>query len=130
MEVKRATFGPYERIGRLLTTDHSPLNTVFDQYSNRQSYEKLEVELTPLPSIKLLFLIDTKTHFVQGKNAQCSLRPACPDEGMERSEACLRQAGICFSPAHMREGSLPAGAGQAEVPPSRILIEFLWEIRN
>ena len=40
------------------------------QYSNRQSYEKLEVDLTPVPSIKVPFLIDTKTHFVQGKNAQ------------------------------------------------------------
>src|SRR5690348_7882442 len=40
------------------------------QYSNRQSYEKLEVDLTHLSSTKVLILIDTKTHFVQGKNAQ------------------------------------------------------------
>jgi|SRR5690348_9186870 len=36
------------------------------QYSNRQSYEKLEVDLTHLSSTKVLILIDTKTHFVQG----------------------------------------------------------------
>ena len=40
------------------------------QYSNRQSYEKLEVDLTHLSSTKVLILIDTKSHFVQGKNAQ------------------------------------------------------------
>jgi hypothetical protein len=44
------------------------------QYSNRQSYEKLEVDLTHLSSTKVLILIDTKTHFVQGKNAQFQCR--------------------------------------------------------
>jgi hypothetical protein len=58
----------------LALTEEGPLGTshCFNryQYSNRQSYEKLEVGLTPLLSIKVLFLIGTKTHFVQGKNAQ------------------------------------------------------------
>ena len=40
------------------------------QYSNRQSYEKLEVGLSHSLSTKVLILIDTKTYFVQGKNAQ------------------------------------------------------------
>src|SRR5690348_13653849 len=40
------------------------------QYSNRKSYEKLEVDLTPLLSTKLLFLIAKNSHFIQGKNAQ------------------------------------------------------------
>ena len=40
------------------------------QYSNRQPYEKLEVDLTPASSTKVPFLIDTKSYFVQGKNAQ------------------------------------------------------------
>jgi hypothetical protein len=40
------------------------------QYSNRQSYEKLEVHLNPLSSTNVPVLIDTKTHFVQGKIAQ------------------------------------------------------------
>ena len=40
------------------------------QYSNRHTYEKLEVELTHLFSARASVLIDTKTHFIQGKNAQ------------------------------------------------------------
>ena len=47
----------------------SPASSQY-QYSNRQSYEKLEIDLTPLPSMKGLFLIDTKMHFVQGEIAQ------------------------------------------------------------
>ena len=47
------------------------------QYSNRKSYEKLEVELSLFPSTKIPFLIARKTHFVQGKNApfQCTPLP-------------------------------------------------------
>jgi hypothetical protein len=56
---------------------YSPLATrhwCLYQYSNRQSYEKLEVHLSHLPSTKVVFLIDTKTHFVQGEIApfQCT----------------------------------------------------------
>ena len=52
---------------RLLATRHSPLATFI---SNRHTYEKLEVELRHLLSAKVPVLIDTKTHFIQGKNAQ------------------------------------------------------------
>ena len=34
--------------------------------SNRHTYEKLEPELTPLLSMKVLALIDSQTHFIQG----------------------------------------------------------------
>ena len=51
------------------------------QYSNRHTYEKLEVGLTLLPSTKVLFLIDTKMHFIQGENAQSQCSPP-PKEGV------------------------------------------------
>ena len=35
--------------------------------SNRQTYEKLEVDVSYLESITSLFLIDTKSHFIQGE---------------------------------------------------------------
>ena len=40
--------------------------------SNRHTYEKLEVGLSLLPSAKVLSLIDTKMHFIQGG---CHSRP-------------------------------------------------------
>jgi hypothetical protein len=47
-----------------------PTSSIQNQYSNRHSYEKLEVGLTHLSSTKVPVLIDTKTHFIQGENAQ------------------------------------------------------------
>ena len=63
-----------------LVTDHCPLITAVGQ-SNRHTYEKLEVVLNLLPSTKVLFLIDTKMHFIQGENAQSQCSPP-PKEGL------------------------------------------------
>jgi len=64
--------GSTQRICLSRDTGHGPRRIVSAryQYSNRHSYEKLEVRLTRLPSTQLPVLIDTKTHFVQGENAQ------------------------------------------------------------
>src|SRR5690242_10154898 len=66
----------YSHRGRCepLTSRLPPLAASQYQYSNRHTYEKLEVELRHLLSAKVPVLIDTKTHFIQGKNAhfQCT----------------------------------------------------------
>lgn len=40
------------------------------QYSNRQPPQKLEIALTSMKSATSFFLIDSKMHSTQGKNAQ------------------------------------------------------------
>ena len=64
-------FHPHFALYRVPISSLQPLTSSAQyQYSNRQSYEKLEVDLTRLSSTNVLVLIDTKTDFVQGENAQ------------------------------------------------------------
>jgi hypothetical protein len=67
-------YGDFVPASSLTSSLQLPTSSIQNQYSNRQSYEKLEVDLSRLSSTKVLILIDTKTHFVQGKNAQFQCR--------------------------------------------------------
>jgi|SRR5690348_7542543 len=55
------------------------------QNSNRHTYEKLEPELNHLLSAKVLVLIDTKPHFVQGILSVFELRSIMPSRNKRRA---------------------------------------------
>jgi hypothetical protein len=97
-------------VGALLTSNLLLLTSSTHQYSNRHSYEKLEVDLTHLSSTKVPFLIDTKTDFVQGENAQFQCTPPTHRAAIpEATDVVLigSQASFASSP-YYRDASIPS----------------------
>ena len=61
------------------------------RYSNRQSYEKLELDVTFLESMKVPFLIDSKTHFVQGYSVNLNVPKTEPKSPPRRCTGCNKR---------------------------------------